>query len=144
MEAAAEEIGRGVVRRLQDAWNAGDGEAFGEPFADDADFVDFRGTHHRGREAIAAGHQGIFDTVYRGSRIAYELEQARSLGGDVILVHSLGVLSAPASAGPMSGEHRAIQSLVLVRRGDAWEIAGFHNTLVMAPPPGAPATGGDA
>ena len=144
MEAAAEEIGRGVIRRLQDAWNAGDGAAFGEPFADDADFVDIRGIHHRGREAIVEGHRGIFATIYRGSRVAYELEQARALGEDVVLAHSQGTLFALASAGPMAGEHRAMQSLVLVRRGGAWEIAGFHNTLVMQQQPGAPATGGGA
>jgi uncharacterized protein (TIGR02246 family) len=137
MDAAAEEIARAVVRRLEDAWNAGDGEAFGEPFADDADFVDFRGTHHRGRQAIAAGHRGIFESVYRGSRIAYEVQQARPLREGVILVHSTAALSAPA--GPLAGEHRATQSLVLVSDGAAWQIASFHNTLVAPlPRPGTP------
>lgn len=132
MDAAAEEIARDVVRRLEDAWNAGDGEAFGGPFADDADFVDFRGTRHRGRQAIAAGHQGIFDSIYRGSRISYQVEQARPLREGVMLVHSTGALQAPA--GPLAGEHRATQSLVLVSDGAGWQIASFHNTLV-APSP---------
>ena len=87
-----------------------------------------RGEHHRGREAIAAGHQAIFDSVYRGSTIDYELVGARQLSEDVILAHATGVLRAPA--GPLAGEHSAVQSLVLVRGGEGWKIAGFHNTLV--------------
>ena len=73
--AAAELLGR-----LERAWNGADGRAFGEPFAPDADFVDIRGEHHRGREAIAAGHQAIFDSIYEGSTVAYELTDARALG----------------------------------------------------------------
>ena len=56
-------IAEAITRRLEDAWNAGDGAAFGAPFAADGDFVDIRGELHSGREAIAAGHQQIFDTI---------------------------------------------------------------------------------
>ena len=51
-----------LIERLQQAWNAGDGLAFGAPFAPDADFVTVRGELHSG-EAIAAGRQQIFDTI---------------------------------------------------------------------------------
>ncbi len=47
--------------------NSADGPRFGEPFIGDADFVDIRGERHRGRGAIASGHQAIFDSIYRGS-----------------------------------------------------------------------------
>ena len=57
----------------------GDGAAFGAPFAEDAAFVDIRGEHHRGRQAITQGHQTIFATVYRGSAVRYELIDARPL-----------------------------------------------------------------
>jgi uncharacterized protein (TIGR02246 family) len=67
-----------IVKRLEEAWNAGDGAAFGAPFASDADFVDIRGVWHRGEE-IAAGHQQIFDTVYAGSTVRYEVLDARPL-----------------------------------------------------------------
>ena len=117
-----------MIGRLERAWNAADGEAFGDPFAPDADFVDVRGEHHRGREAIAAGHQAIFDEIYEGSTVAYELTGARELTGGVILAHATAVLRAPS--GPLAGEHGAVQSLVLVRGDDGWEIAAFHNTPV--------------
>lgn len=128
MAAGAENVANEQIGRLEQAWNEGDGRAFGEPFTADADFVDIRGEYHRGQEAIAAGHQAIFDSIYKGSATSYTLIQARELSDDVILAHSTGVLSVPS--GPLAGEHSAVQSLVLVRGGAGWKIAGFHNTLV--------------
>ena len=117
-----------VLQRLEQAWNAGDGAAFAAPFTDDADFVAIRGDHHRTRQAIATGHQHIFGTIYRGSRVHYSLYQAKRLAEDVVLAHSSGTLTAPS--GPMAGTHHATTTLVLVRRGDDWQVAAWHNTLV--------------
>ena len=128
MAAGAEDVANELIGRLEQAWNEADGRAFGEPFTADADFVDIRGEHHRGQEAIAAGHQAIFDSIYKGSSANYKLVQARELSDDVILAHATGVLRTPS--GPLAGEQSAVQSLVLVRGGDGWKIASFHNTLV--------------
>jgi len=128
MVEGAEKVATELIGRLEQAWNEADGRAFGEPFSADADFVDIRGEHHSGQEAIAAGHQAIFDSIYRDSSVDYELIQARELSSDVILAHATGVLRVPS--GPLAGEHSAMQSLVLLRGGDGWKIAGFHNTLV--------------
>jgi uncharacterized protein (TIGR02246 family) len=117
-----------IIGRLERAWNGADGAAFGEPFAADADFVDIRGVHHRGREAIAAGHQAIFDSIYEDSTVEYELTGARELSDGVVLAHATGAMRVPS--GPLAGEHGAVQSLVLVRGDEGWEIAAFHNTLV--------------
>ena len=130
---AAEEIARRILARMGEAWNAGDGAAFGEPFAADADFVAIRGDDHRGRDAIGRGHQALFDTIYRGSTAAYALRRARALADGVIVVQAQGRLTAPT--GPVAGEHASTMTLVVVRREPAaeWEIAAFQNTLV-APP----------
>jgi uncharacterized protein (TIGR02246 family) len=128
MVEGAQGVAAELIGRLQRAWNEGDGRAFGEPFAPDADFVDIRGEHHRGQEAIAAGHQAIFDSIYRGSTTDYEPTGARELSDGVILAHATADLSAPS--GPMAGEHSSVLSLVLVRGGAGWKIASFHNTLV--------------
>ncbi len=119
-----------VTTRLQDAWNAADGAAFAAPFASDADLVNVRGDMHSGRDAIAAGHQQIFDTIYAGSTLRYTVRQARELDDGVILVHIDALLSVPA--GPLAGEIPALASLVLVRDGDEYRIAAFHNTAVAA------------
>src|SRR5918998_6404746 len=118
MVASAENVANELIGRLERAWNGADGRAFGEPFSADADFVDIRGEHHRGQKAIAAGHQAIFDSIYKGSSTNYKLIQARELSDDVILAHATGVLKVPS--GPLVGEYSAVQSLVLVRGGDEW------------------------
>jgi uncharacterized protein (TIGR02246 family) len=128
MATGADNVANELIGRLEQAWNEADGVAFGEPFAADADFVDIRGEHHRGQEAIAAGHQAIFDSIYKGSSTHYNLIRARKLSDEVILAHATGVMRAPS--GPLAGEHSAVQSVVLVRGDDGWKIAGFHNTLV--------------
>ena len=125
----------GIVGQLETAWNAMDGSAFAVPFADDADFVNIRGEHFRGRAAIAAGHVAIFRSIYAGSTNQLTLETARLLRADVALVHVRSVLQAPH--GPLAGRHSARFSLVLTREQGGWEVAAFHNTLEPAQkPPG--------
>ena len=121
-------IARDLAGRLQRAWNEGDGAAFGDPFAADADFVNVRGEHHQGRETIAAGHDALFASIYRDSRVRYEVIRARALTDEVILAHLRAVLAVPA--GPFKGERRAVPSLVISRGDDGWQIASFHNTPV--------------
>ena len=115
-----------IVGQLEAAWNAMDGAAFAAPFADDADFVNIRGEHHRGKAAITAGHKAIFKSIYAGSSVALTFEAARLLGPDVALVRVHSILDAPQ--GPLKGRHGARFSMVLTRTSNAWEIAAFHNT----------------
>jgi uncharacterized protein (TIGR02246 family) len=124
------EVGETILRQMEEGWNAGDGAAFAAPFTEDADFVAIRGDHHHGRQAIAEGHQHIFSTFYRGSRVRYELTRARRLTDDVCLVHNAATLDAPPAAGPMAGIHHATSTLVIVRTADGWKVAAFHNTMV--------------
>jgi uncharacterized protein (TIGR02246 family) len=122
-----------IVDRLEAAWNAGDGAAYAAPFAEDADFVNVRGEHFRERTAIAAGHAGIFGTIYAGSTNRYAIETARLLRPDVALVHVYSRLDVPA--GPLAGKHAARFSLICTRDGGGWEIAALHNTFEAAPAP---------
>jgi len=117
-----------LLHRLERAWNSADGDAFGAPFATDAEFVAIRGDLHSGRAAIGAGHQQILDTIYAGSRLDYEVLRARPLDDRVILAHARGTLEAPS--GPLAGRHASTATVVLVRRDQDFEIAAFHNTLV--------------
>jgi uncharacterized protein (TIGR02246 family) len=58
-----------VIEHLESAWNSADGAAYAAPFTPDADFVNIRGELHSGADAIGAGHQGIFDSIYKGSTV---------------------------------------------------------------------------
>ena len=134
-ESAAEAAER-ILRQLEDAWNKGDGQAYAAPFAGDAEFVNIRGEHHSGRGAIAHGHQGIFDTIYRDSVNRYDTVVSKQLADDALYVLAHATLNSPS--GPLAGEHEARISMVLSRQdGGGWQIAAFHNTLV-APPLGPP------
>ena len=123
-----------LVAALEAAWNAGDGDAFAAPFAVDADFVNIRADHHRGRTEIAAGHAAILHSIYAGSTNHYTLKTARLLHPDIGLVHVHAVLDVPA--GPLAGRLSALFSMVLARAAEGWQIASFHNTLL---PPTLPA-----
>jgi len=128
MSAAGEPNVAAIVKQLEDAWNAADGAAFGRPFAEDADFVNIRGEHHRTRDLIGKGHQAIFDSIYKGSRVRYETAAVRTLAPGVAIAHVKSTLNAPS--GPLAGEHRALFTIVLVQDAGDWRIAALHNTLV--------------
>jgi uncharacterized protein (TIGR02246 family) len=121
-------IAQAIMQRLELAWNRADGAAFGEPFSTQADFVAIRGDLHTGREAITAGHQQIFDTIYAGSTVRYEVLQARALDDQVIVAHVRGTIDAPN--GPLAGEHACTITVVLLKHDDEYGITAFHNTLI--------------
>ncbi len=116
-----------IVKELEAAWNAADGARFGKPFTDDADFVTIRAEHMRTRDVIGQGHQRIFDTIYKGSVVRYELTAVRAVAPGVLVAHVKTALTAPI--GPLAGQHGSLFTLVLVRESDGWRIAAFHNTL---------------
>ena len=121
------DVATSLVQQLEDAWNAADGELFGSAFTDDAEFVDIRGELHRTRQAIAIGHQQIFNTIYKGSTLQYETTDSREIADGVLVAHIASTLVAPI--GPLAGTHHALATIVIVHHNGEWRIAAFHNTL---------------
>lgn len=117
-----------TIDELERAWNSGDGARFGEPFAEDAHFVDIRGARHHGKAAIAGGHQAILDTIYRGSTVRYRVVD-QAVITDACL---LGVVDATLDApeGPLAGVNQSTITAVMTRTDVGWKIRAFHNTLV--------------
>jgi uncharacterized protein (TIGR02246 family) len=126
---STEQIAGDILARLENAWNVGDGDAFGEPYCDDASFVTIRGELARGAE-IGAGHAQILTTIYAGSTNQMELLEAHRVSDDVIVATSRNTLDAPH--GPLTGVHAAMSTSVLVRSDGEWRIASTQNTLVGA------------
>ena len=58
MSGNGEQMVSEIVANLEEAWNAGGGAGFAQPFAKDADFVNIRAEHLRSREVIAPGTPG--------------------------------------------------------------------------------------
>ena len=121
-----------VATSLTDAWNAGDDTAFARCFTTDADFVNIFALHVVGREAVAKQHRFIFDSIYRNSRNAFSVVEARALADGVVLAHIAADLRV--TDGPLAGEVKTLASAVLVRDGGDWLITSFHNTREQQPP----------
>src|SRR6266550_8374413 len=102
-----------------DAWNAGDAAAFAAPFADEADFIAFEGTHLKGRREIAAFHQQIFDTVVKGTRLQDEVKFVRFLSVAFAVMHSVVrvTLRAQSEASP---SRDSMQLTVVVKCDGEW------------------------
>lgn len=58
-----------IVRRLEASWNAHDMDAFGELFADDADFVNVFGMRCRDKKTIREEHRALHNFVFRKSTL---------------------------------------------------------------------------
>jgi uncharacterized protein (TIGR02246 family) len=127
-------IAASIFQQADDAWNAADGAAFGALFAEESDFVNIRGEHHRGAVAIGHGHQAIFDTIYAGSRVRYEPELARTVAPGIIVALAAATLEVPA--GPLQGVLNARMTIVIAEQDGRWLITAFHNTLVAGGPGG--------
>jgi uncharacterized protein (TIGR02246 family) len=118
-----------VLARLEAAWNAGDGNAFGAVYAPDASFVTIRGEHFVGQDTIAAGHAGIFGSIYAGSVNRMRLVRADVITPDVVRAVSVSTLDCPT--GPLAGVHHATSTSVIARddHDGAWRVVATHNTL---------------
>ena len=121
-------VATALVVHLEQAWNGADGACFAAVFTEDSDFVDIRGVHHVGRAAIAGGHQAIFDSIYAGSTVSYEVEVARALSPGVVLAVASATLDAPS--GPLQGVNHSRITVVMTESAERWVISAFHNTLV--------------
>ena len=139
---------RDITARAEHAWNEGDAAGFCAAMTDDVDFINVLGEHHKGRETVARGHQHIFATIYKDSRVHYTVESVRFVRPDVALafIHAKLISRLPsaaiASAARQSRideemhESRARPTMVVVKNDGRWQIVAFHNTSI-APQPTA-------
>lgn len=119
---------RANVKQLETGWNAKSGAEFGKLFMENADYVVINGMHIKGRAAIAAGHQQIFDTFYKNTTLTLSVEQIHFLRADVAVIHVFGALKLPQ--GDSTKINNARITLVMTKEKDKWEIAAFQNTQI--------------
>jgi uncharacterized protein (TIGR02246 family) len=75
-----------IVRRLEDAWNAGDASAWVQDCLEDTDFINIRGDVMPDREASEKRHAHMFAGPFRGSRIVFSIRRIRHLSADAAIV----------------------------------------------------------
>lgn len=112
------------------AWRDGDGEAWGRCFTEDADFTTWFGLRLSGREDIASGHQGIFDTFYANTVYDLRVETLRFLSDDVVLVALLGSVVEIGEQEPSTPQ--TVPLAVMARGADGWKVTAFQNTYAGA------------
>jgi uncharacterized protein (TIGR02246 family) len=117
---------------MEQAWNRADGPAFGALFDDETDFVNIHGAHLRGDGAfIARGHQVLFDGIYAGSTVRYQVDVAREVSPGCVVAVVAANLDAPS--GPLQGINKARITVTIIERESRWSITAFQNTLVEWP-----------
>ncbi|MEV4142070.1 SgcJ/EcaC family oxidoreductase [Amycolatopsis sp. NPDC049691] len=113
-----------VLDSLADAWNRGDADAYGAHFTEDATYVTFVGTRYQGRDDIAGSHRVLFEKFLKGTKLAHEVLDVRHLGPDVVVVSTAG----DTYKGARPRKLAKVQTYTLVRDGERWLVAAFHNT----------------
>lgn len=127
-----------LAQGMTDAWNAGDGGAYGELFTEDATYIAFNGMRMNGRGEIAATHAWLFEGPLKGTKLGASAQggdgvEVRFLTPDVAHVISAGGM-AMAADGPADPGHDSLVTLVAVRTPEGWRFAAFQNTRRQAPP----------
>lgn len=143
-QAADEAAISAILRQLVDAWNRGDGSAYGSLFTVDADYVDVTGTHTIGAAAIGSLHQFLFDGPLKGSQLEFTSAGQHQAAGrrepdisflapDVALVIGRGETRLAGQAQPAE-DRTSINTTILVKRADGWRVRAFQNNRVQRRP----------
>ncbi len=135
LEETARAVACDIADQFEHSWNAVDGAAYAEPFAEDADFITIQGHQVVGRDAIGAGMSEILATIYHGSTVAVQVTGVRVVSSTTIVAQVEHVLDAPT--GPLAGNHTTLATVVVVESEKGWEITTLHNTLILDPAPGS-------
>ena len=115
----------GFLDRFRTAWDAGDARAYAALFTEDATYVIFLGEAMVGRNEIERNHVDVFGRWQKGTQMGVKAIAVQSLGADVCSVLTVGGIGQKT---PIA--YDKIQTFTLVRRGDRWLIAAFHNTAM--------------
>lgn len=114
-----------VLRRIYDAWAAGDADAFADCYTPDAT-VAMPGSYKGGREQVRTYMAAAFAGPLSGSTGVDEPMNVRILGDTAVVVSEAGILMAGETELP--ADRRRLATWVLVREaaGD-WRVAAYHN-----------------
>ena len=137
--AAEEPLIRKVIDAEEDAWNHGDVKAFAARFQEEGSFTDMFGTVSRGRKELESRHAALFASYFKGSLLALKVRKVRFLRPDVAIVDidtEVTGFHKPPSGIYVDAEKvirtRLVQ--VMVKAGNEWAIASFHDVDVKTPP----------
>lgn len=129
-----------IARILADegaAWARGDADAFAAHVTPDVVFTNIRGMFSIGKAPFVAQHHTIFTTIYQGSTARFVAENITFVDPATAIVSAVAKLTGfrelPPGTPAVDGALYTRLLQVMVKRGDGWQVAAFHN-VVVAPP----------
>jgi uncharacterized protein (TIGR02246 family) len=133
LSSADEAAVRAVVAEFASTWNRHDMPGMHALDTEDVEWINISGHHWRGKAMVYKGHDAIHRTMCAKSEVRYESLTIRAIAPDVaIAVATIKVGPFTIPSGPVIPELKTRGSFVLVKHGDTWKIAHFHNTTVDA------------
>lgn len=126
---------RALAGAFAECWNRHDMVAFGELFAEDADFVNVYGVRWQGRAAIVEAHRATHATIFRTSTLELSAVYVRALGDGAACVRCAWRLDGLVMPdGQPVPARRGYLTHVVQRQADGpWRIVVSQNTDIAAP-----------
>lgn len=125
---------REVVRKLEASWNDHDMDAFGELFAENADFVNVIGMRWRSRSQIREEHRALHQNVFSKSMLTTGETTVLFPCPDVAVARSHWSLTGLMDPeGVPQPANNGVLTHVLKLQNGRWMIIVSQNTPVVAP-----------
>jgi len=115
-----------IIGRMIDAWNHGNAAEFAAPFAEDADFIAFEGTHLKGRQQIRGFHERLFDLDLKGTRLEGGVKFVRFLGPALAVMHAWCTTTLRGQTNASSSRD-SMQLFVVTKRDGQWRCDAMLN-----------------
>jgi uncharacterized protein (TIGR02246 family) len=115
-----------LYEQLIAGWNAHDGEAMAEPFAEDGMVIGFDGTVSSGRQTIGTEMASIFADHETG-RYAVKVQSVRALGPRAVILRAIAGLVPPGQTA-INAQTNSHQTVVAEAEDGQWRIVLFQNT----------------
>jgi uncharacterized protein (TIGR02246 family) len=117
-----------LLARIRDAWQQGDGQAYGASFTEDAHYVNAPGQRVVGAAAIGATHQHVFETFFKNTHLGSQYDnEIQPIAPGVVLIHSSGSVLFPGETERKVAPN-GLMTMLVVKRDGTWKIASFTNT----------------
>ncbi len=123
---------RELVVAYESAWNVGDMDAMGRLYAPGVRWVNVKGMHWQGFEAVDRAHRVYMDLMFRGVRQdLQEIESVAQVAAGVTVVVARWQVGAYTSPGGHAiPPHRTRMTLVLGKAEGRWRILHGANIVI--------------
>lgn len=117
---------KSLYQILIDTWNNRDAEGMAAQFAEQGVQIGFDGSKVIGREEIFSHLQPIFENHPTAPFIT-KVKDIRALGAEAAILHAIAGMIPPGKT-EIEPSVNAHQTLVAVKKNNAWQVELFQNT----------------